>query len=384
MRILIADDSATSRHVLRRTLEGLGHECIVAEDGRDAWAQFQAEPVEMVVSDWVMPGLSGEELCRRIRGLRGVPYTYFVLLTSLEDTEHALRGMQAGADDYLTKPLDPKELAMRLIAASRVTELHTRLRAQQQELEREIETAASVQRGLLPDRAPEMPGITLDGRCVPASNVGGDYYDHFVDPQGRLVLLIADVAGHSIGSALMMAMLRSVVRPEIMAERSPAEVLHYANRAMFADLVTAELFITAFCARYDTASGTLAYANAGHNPPLLHRSDSAVEMLDADGVALGILADVEYEEKSVPLQGDDLLLLYTDGVVEASATDGRQFGESRLKQLVAARNGSGPSQLLDSVQTAVSLHAVGTRQQDDITLLAVLVGDRESGGADAS
>jgi phosphoserine phosphatase RsbU/P len=282
--------------------------------------------------------------------------------------------MRAGADDYLTKPLDPAELEMCLIAASRVTELHRRLRAQQQELERDIEMAASVQRGLLPDRPPALAGLAVDGRCVPASNVGGDYYDHFVDRRGRLVMLIADVAGHSIGSALMMAMLRSVVRPEIAAEASPLEVLREANRTMFADLVTAELFITAFCARYDPSSGELTYANAGHNPPLLHRAGGPVQMLDADGAALGILEEVEYEQKSVPLQGDDLLLLYTDGVIEAGATDGRQFGERRLGDLLLARNGAGPSELLDTVQRAVSRYAVGTPQQDDITLLALLVG----------
>lgn len=371
MKILLADDSATSRYILRQALEELGHECAVAQDGLEAWERFQADPVEVVVSDWVMPGLSGEELCRRIRADADAPYTYFVLLTSLEDTAHVLRGMQAGADDYLTKPLDRHELEMRLIAAARVTELHRRVRHQQHELQREVEMAANVQRGMLPDRAPELPGVALAGSCLPAADVGGDYYDHFVDARGRLVLLIADVAGHSIGSALLMAMARSVVRREIAQEGSPATVLRATNRAMFDDLVRAELFITMFCARYDRVTGALSFANGGHNLPLLHRAGAGVEALDAEGAALGILADVEFEEKTLHLGPDDLLLLYTDGVVEAGAPDGRQFGDAALERVVTARDGMGPARLLDAVHAAVRHHAAGTPQQDDITLLAV-------------
>ena len=135
MKILIADDSATPRQMLRRQLEKLGHECVVAEDGNEAWTLFQSVGAEVVISDWMMPGMDGDEFCRRVRSDPDAPYTYFILLTSLEGRKHVVRGMQAGADDYLTKPFDNDELATRLIAAERVTSLHKRLAAQQAELE---------------------------------------------------------------------------------------------------------------------------------------------------------------------------------------------------------------------------------------------------------
>jgi serine phosphatase RsbU (regulator of sigma subunit) len=371
VRVLVVDDSATARFVLQRAIEALGHEAIAVDDGLVAWERYQADPVEVVVSDWVMPGMSGEELCVRIRSVQDAPYTYFVLLTSLEDRAHALRGMDAGADDYLTKPLDPHELEMRLVAASRVTALHRRIAAQQRELQREVALAARIQRGLMPQRPPDVPGVSVAGRWVPAAHVGGDFYDHIIDDRGRLVVYIADVAGHSVGAALLGAMARSVVRREITAHVSPAAVLRAANGAMFADLATAELFITMFCARYDAVSGDLDYANAGHNPPLLHRAGGGVESLDADGAALGILEDLEFEERHAALSRGDLVLLYTDGVVEAAAPDGQVFGEQRLERLVAGRDGAGAAGVLEALYGAVRRHAGGAPQQDDITMLAL-------------
>jgi two-component system cell cycle response regulator len=136
VRVLIADDSPTPRLLLKREVERLGHECVVAEDGLQAWETFQGSGVEVVISDWMMPGLDGDELCRRVRSDPDAPYAYFILLTSLDDRRHVVAGMEAGADDYLTKSFGHEELEIRLIAAARVTELHRRLAAQQAEVER--------------------------------------------------------------------------------------------------------------------------------------------------------------------------------------------------------------------------------------------------------
>jgi diguanylate cyclase (GGDEF)-like protein len=154
MKILIADDSATPRQMLRRELEKLGHECVVAEDGNEAWTLFQSVGADVVISDWMMPGMDGDEFCRRVRSHPSAPYVYFILLTSLEGRKHVLEGMRAGADDYLTKPFDNDELATRLIAAERVAGLHRRLATQQAELER------------------LNAGLFEDSRCDPLTGLG--------------------------------------------------------------------------------------------------------------------------------------------------------------------------------------------------------------------
>jgi two-component system, cell cycle response regulator len=134
MNVLIAEDSATARALLSRTLSSLGHTCVVAEDGKAAWELFVRCDPEVVISDWMMPGMDGDELCRRVRDYPRAGYTYFILLTSLEARAHVVRGMESGADDYLKKPVDADDLHATLIAAARVTALRRRLDAQQSEL----------------------------------------------------------------------------------------------------------------------------------------------------------------------------------------------------------------------------------------------------------
>lgn len=136
MRVLIAEDDNVSRLILLRAVQKFGHECLAARDGLEAWELFQDSDVDMVISDWMMPGMDGIELCRRIRAEDGRPYTYFIFVTALGDKEHLIAGITAGADDYLTKPFDPDELQIRLITAARVTVLHRQLREQRAELER--------------------------------------------------------------------------------------------------------------------------------------------------------------------------------------------------------------------------------------------------------
>jgi diguanylate cyclase (GGDEF)-like protein len=136
VKVLIVDDSPTPRLIIRRELERLGHECEVAEDGQGALDAIPSFEPDVVISDWMMPGMDGDELCRRVRSDPDLPYTYFILLTSLDDPASVIRGMEAGADDHLGKSFDQAELQTRLIAAERVAALHRRLAAQQAELHR--------------------------------------------------------------------------------------------------------------------------------------------------------------------------------------------------------------------------------------------------------
>ncbi len=145
MKILIADDSPAYRLALQRAVEGLGHECVMAEDGDEAWAIYERGDFEVLISDWVMPGIEGDELCRRVRS-SGRGYCYVIVLTALDDNDHMLRGMTAGADDFLAKPLVTEELEARLAAATRVTKLHRALTDQQVELERLNEELKDVAR----------------------------------------------------------------------------------------------------------------------------------------------------------------------------------------------------------------------------------------------
>ncbi len=135
MRILIAEDDQVSRLILQAAVEQLGHECLLAENGLEAWALFQSAQVEVIISDWMMPDMDGIELCRRVRSLARPAYTYFIFLTALAHESDMLLGIEAGADDYLIKPLDSEKLQIRLLVASRITALHRRTAEQAEQLE---------------------------------------------------------------------------------------------------------------------------------------------------------------------------------------------------------------------------------------------------------
>jgi two-component system chemotaxis response regulator CheY len=136
LRILVVEDSPVARLALQRTIEGLGHEALVATGGAEAWSAFETHEPDVIVSDWLMPGVDGLELCRRVRARPGTKYPYFIFLTALTDREHTVTAMEAGADDFIVKPLDRLTLQAGLIAAARVTGLHAQLGAQRAELER--------------------------------------------------------------------------------------------------------------------------------------------------------------------------------------------------------------------------------------------------------
>jgi two-component system cell cycle response regulator len=136
MKILVADDDATSRLIAQAALGSLGHECVTVSDGAEAWDAFQSLAPTVVLSDWLMPGLSGLQLCLNIRAYKASDYTYFIMVTGQGELEQVLEGMRAGADDYLVKPLDSDDLQARLIAAARVTSIHHQLASQRIELDK--------------------------------------------------------------------------------------------------------------------------------------------------------------------------------------------------------------------------------------------------------
>lgn len=239
-------------------------------------------------------------------------------------------------------------------------------------VKRDMEIASRIQMSLLPRNPPQVPGVTLAGRCEPAKNVGGDYYDFFTTVDGNLGILIADVAGHSVGSALVMTITRSVLRFESLRQSSTSAVLEETNRATYDDLSNAELFITVFYANYDSKTGVLSWANGGHNLPFVYRpSTDEIITLGADGMIIGILPEVEYEERSMQLMPGDIMVLYTDGITEAKSLKGEMFEEKRLYDLVRKNHGMTSKELIDCIYDTVYTYSRGVTQYDDITAIVM-------------
>lgn len=239
-------------------------------------------------------------------------------------------------------------------------------------IKRELEIAQEVQRSLLPAHPPQLPGLLVASNCVAASNVGGDYYDFFL-PGGQILdTVIADVAGHSFGSALLMIAARSVLHAKVHAAYSPGKLLAEVNNLLYDDLSRSELMLTMFYARLDISNLTLVYSNAGHTRPLLFRSkDGSFEELDADGLLMGVKTDVIFEENTTQLSTGDILLLYTDGVTEAENANGLFFGDERLREIIAESSNHSPEEIITDIFLNVVAFTGDKDLSDDITITII-------------
>lgn len=235
-------------------------------------------------------------------------------------------------------------------------------------VKKEMEIAQQIQMGLLPAQPPAIPGIELAGRCLPATQVGGDYYDFFLSADNKLGLVIADVSGHNVGAALMMAVARSALRSELRTEHSPAKILENTNLILYEDLTHAELFITMFYAEYDANTRILRYSNGGHNHPIMLRKGNC-SFLDTDGMLIGMLEFVNFEEKIIYLQPDDFIIFYTDGVVEAVNEEREMFRVHRLCRVIEANWQSHAHELLNNIYDALDRYSGSALRSDDITVV---------------
>lgn len=244
---------------------------------------------------------------------------------------------------------------------------------EKQEIEQEVEIAAGIQRGLLPRETPTVPGVEVSSYTAAARGVSGDYYDLDREEDGRLFGLVCDVAGKGIPASLIMVILRTIVHMERRGNYRLRELLGSINRAIAAD-VAAERFATACVFTYEPESGSFTFANGGHHPALLYRRrEERFEELDTPGIPVGIEKEMEYEETTTHLAPGDLVLLYTDGIVEAENSAGYQFGDERLRELLASNPDAGAQEIVASIVAGVSRFAAGVPQHDDQTLIALKV-----------
>ncbi len=242
------------------------------------------------------------------------------------------------------------------------------------EQEREMQIAKDIQNGLLPTDFHNLKDIAIAGLCVPAHQVGGDYYDFIKRPHNIYDLVIADVSGHNIGSALIMAETRTFIHAKLNDIEQPADMLVALNDYFLKDLDRSELFVTMFYLQYHPKLRTLTFSNAGHNAPLLWRQSSqSIESIDAEGLIFGIKKDVIFEQKVTNLEIGDLLFLYTDGIIEAENHQHEFFGLNRLKSILQESINMPPQELIDHIMNQVRIFTGVRHFNDDITMVVMKI-----------
>ncbi len=243
-------------------------------------------------------------------------------------------------------------------------------RFQQERLERELQLAMEIQQRFQPTAPPQVPGYELQGISFPCYEIGGDYYDFIQREDGRLVIALGDVSGKGTAAALLMSSLHASIHAQTGSHDTLVETISAVNRYL-AENIPSNRFVTLFYAELDPESGAVSFLNAGHNPPLIVHSAGTVEQLASGGLPLGIKADADYREGRTTLQPGDVLVIYSDGVTEATSPSGEEFGPTRLYEVVSRNVEASAAGIRDRIESALTKFSQGTQAADDITLVIV-------------
>lgn len=245
---------------------------------------------------------------------------------------------------------------------------------ERRDLEAELELAQQVQQALFPQSAPVIPGATVAAFSRPAQIIGGDYFAFLQFRSGLPGLSIGDVAGHGVAASLLMASFQTALGTLVPASNSPARVVQELNR-IFCHNIHFTTFVTSFLGSYDPATRRLTYCNAGHNPPLVRRQSprGAVRMsrLRITGPAIGLVEEFECPAATTTLEPGDTLLLYTDGITEATNTNGEMLGEDQLAELVRPDRHASAQAVVQAVRDGLETFTQGQTQADDTTMVAL-------------
>jgi len=376
--ILIVDDEPINIDVLSGLLKK-DYRLIVATNGKRALQAASSGSPDLILLDIMMPDMDGYAVCRRLKADAATREIPVIFVTAMGEVGDETRGFELGAADYITKPVSAPVLRARvktqLALAQGRKELqaaYATIKAQKERMEGELNVGRDLQMNMMPQDFPGAPGyenFTLHACLEPARELGGDFYDFFFLDDARLCLCVGDVSGKGVPAALFMAVSRTLIRSCAGHSHSTADILSQVNDTLGADNESC-MFVTLFIAVYDARSGELVYSNAGHNPPCISTADGGIRRLDRrHGPVAGALQGLDYAEDRVTLAPGDTLLVFTDGITEATNSAGELFGEARLLALLAP--GQAPAALIQSIVDRVHEFEGEAEQADDITVMAL-------------
>jgi serine phosphatase RsbU (regulator of sigma subunit) len=368
-KVLVIDDDPEIHRLLRARLEARGYAVSDADSGEAGIKMLREVRPDLVFLDVAMSGMTGIDVLDFIRSQR---FDVAVILTTAYSSEQvAIAALRHGADDYLRKPFDRSEFQAaldrtlsRLTMSRQIGQLRRELAKKQVQLAEELARAAAVQADLLPIENPPLPGFEIGARCLPAREVGGDFYDWQQLPGGILSLTVGDVMGKGMSAALLMATVRAVIRA-MVSQHGPADAVQHTASSLDGDLARSGSFVTLFHAQLNTITGDLRYVDAGHGQALLRRSNGDIAPLQPWGLPLGVLTTERYSEGVVTLAPGDMLVIYSDGLSEARPELFRDQA-TLASQLTADDTAAVTAQKLVDLATAG-----GGQLPDDLTVVVV-------------
>ncbi|RUR76225.1 PP2C family protein-serine/threonine phosphatase [Chlorogloeopsis fritschii PCC 9212] len=390
VKILVIDDDPIVRAALHRTLQKQGYETAVASNGEEGIAKARSLRPALIICDWIMSQLDGLEVCRQIKADPELATTFFILLTAKGaapgEEEDRVKGLDAGADEFVSKPIEMGELKARVRAGLRLYQLNQDLQSQKQALEilnqnlqtqkqileAELAEAADYVRSLLP--SPLTGTVTTEALFVPSAQLGGDCFDYYWLDDEHLAIYLLDVSGHGVGAALLSVSVLNILRSQSLTNTNfyqPSEVLKALNHA-FQMKNHGDKYFTIWYGVYHRLKRKLVYASAGHPPALLLSSKSTtnfqVKQLSSLDLPIGFLPDIHFEDAVFDIEKDSTLYIFSDGAYEINQPDGKIWGVDALINLLIKYtnvNNCHLKQVLEHIMVLSQQHNL----KDDFSLL---------------
>jgi len=373
-KILVIDDDPVIQLLLKRSLTTQGYDIILANDGEQGLKlAYQLRPA-MIICDWVMPRMSGIEVCRKIKASSELATTFFILLTSLGSVRDRVNGLDAGADDFLCKPIEMYELEARVRAGLRLHQLNDDLKKQKQLLESELAEAAEYVSSILPEPMAEEP-IAIDVYFLPSRQLGGDGFDYYWLDRDCLVIYLLDVSGHGLRAALPSLSIINLLRSRSLTNVNyykPSEVLQRLNEN-FQMSARNDKYFTIWYGVYNCQTRQLVYASAGHPPGVLFaydRDKMLQKPLKTAGFPVGMFPEAEYSEACCQIESSANLYIFSDGIYEIDRADGTIWSLDEFidlltdYQTVVDRNAKG---LVDRIK----IHNNNRSFEDDVSVIQI-------------
>lgn len=377
-RILVADDDATSRKLLARILGAAGFSCTEAPDGIEALKSLHDDPPSLLLLDYDMPGMDGAEVLKRLRedpnpSIAQIPA---IMLTGHGGEESEVLCLEAGADDFVTKPINQAVLRARIDTQLRLRSMRSQLQKQNDELEawrhnleRDLAAARLTQQSLIPQKPPVLPGWEIAALYQPVIQVGGDIYGWLRMTDGRTLFWIADATGHGASAALLTTLAKLLFHHGTAEHHAPTEIMEAVNLD-FRTIFGARSFMTAMCVALDPMTGRASVVGAGHPPLLVARGGGRTEAIASLAPPLGLLERCDFRETDVQLEPGDAFFLYTDGIYGAGHDESPRLSSSRLGEMLQPMAANAEAMLTRVVEQA-ALNDGGKPPPDDVAAVAV-------------
>jgi sigma-B regulation protein RsbU (phosphoserine phosphatase) len=371
--ILIVDDTPINIGVISGALKDT-YKTKVATNGEKALAIASGDDKpDLILLDVMMPVMDGYEVCRRLKAnpdTRDIPV---IFLTGQTGTEDETRGFEVGAVDYIHKPFSEAVVKARVRTHLMLREAHAQIARQLVAINMELEMARQIQLSILPRDTPKIQGLEIVARYLPMTSVAGDFYDFIMVDEKHVGILVADVSGHGLPSALIASMLQVALTAQAGHASDPARVLSGLNQALCGKFE--DTFVTAVYVYVDMEKKLLTYAGAGHPPVLFWRKSAGnVSEVQENGLFLGMFPQATYASVQLPVGVGDRGVLYTDGIPETKNPSQEEFGTARFKRFMESNQGLAGDQFADGLLDELSRFSQqprGEGQQDDITVLTI-------------